>query len=167
MRNGKRFGRAVAVLATVAAAAALAVPGSATAAANPQARHRVINYAGRCLDVWGSSPHDGAQIVQNPCTSAESQTFGFNPGSLHDQEVHTFVGKCWDVPGRKPHLGVIQYHCNTGVNQKFRFVPTVGGKYEIRVLESWCLTAIDGSVSGARIHLYPCTGESSQKFTVE
>lgn len=164
-RNGLH--RAVEVPPAAVAAAAVTTPGSATAATNLQALHRVINYAGKCLDVSGSSPQDNAQIVQNPCTSAASQNFSLNPGFPYDQEVHTFTGKCWDVPGARPQYGLIQYYCNAASNQRFRFVPTVGGKYEIRVLGNWCLTAIDGSVNGTRIHLYPCTGELSQKFTVD
>ncbi|MGW4567487.1 RICIN domain-containing protein [Streptomyces sp. NPDC004561] len=115
----------------------------------------------------GSSPHDDVQIVQNHCTGAASQVFDFNRGTVYEQEVRTFTGKCWDVPGAKPQYGVIQYRCNGAVNQRFRFVPTVDGKYEIRVLGNWCVTAIDGTVNGARVHLYPCTGEVHQQFHVE
>lgn len=166
MANRTRVGRVVAVLAAAVAAAAVTTPGSATAAANAPAMHRVVNYAGQCLDVAVSSPQDGAQIVQNPCTSAGSQYFTFDPGFPFEQEVNTFAGKCWDVPGARPQYGVIQYYCNGAGNQRFRFIPTVGGQYEIRTLGDWCLTAIDGAGPGARIHLYPCTGELIQRFTI-
>ncbi|MFB7216325.1 RICIN domain-containing protein [Streptomyces sp. NPDC056255] len=166
MANRTRVGRVVAVLAAAVAAAAVTTPGSATAAAKAPDGHRVINYAGQCLDISASSPQDGAQLVQNHCTGAGSQNFSFESGSLYDQQVQTFTGKCWDVPGARPHYGVVQYYCNGAVNQRFRFIPTGGWKYEIRTLGNWCLTAIDGTVPGTRIHLYPCTGELTQQFTV-
>ncbi|MEU2211162.1 RICIN domain-containing protein [Streptomyces hygroscopicus] len=90
-----------------------------------------MTHAGKCADVSGSNPQDGAQIVQNPCTSAASQLPIFDLGSLQDQEVRTCTGKCWDIPGGDPRRGIIQYTRNLDWNQKFRFVPTEGGRYEI------------------------------------
>lgn len=153
------------------AAGAVALAGTlstapATAAASAPAGHRVLTYADQCLDLAAGSPQDGAQLVQNPCTGGGSQNFSFDSGSLYEQQVNTFTGKCWDVPGNSHQYGVIQYYCNGASNQRFRFVPTGAGRYEIRTNLGWCLTAIEGTVPGARLHLYPCTGESIQQFYV-
>jgi hypothetical protein len=78
MRNGLRFGRAVAVVAAAAAATALPTPGSATAAAKAATtHHRVHTFADKCLDVRGSSTADDTLIIQYRCTHGPNQTFTF------------------------------------------------------------------------------------------
>lgn len=114
----------------------------------------------------GRQPPGRRAARPEPLHGRGSQNFSFDSGSLYEQQVNTFTGKCWDVPGNSHQYGVIQYYCNGASNQRFRFVPTGAGRYEIRTNLGWCLTAIDGNVPGARLHLYPCTGESIQQFYV-
>ena len=113
---GRRVGAGAAAL-----AAAAMVPVVAASPAAAQDSVEIGTFAGKCLDVDGQSPADGARIVQYHCDGLFNQRFTIREVGNGQVEIETFAGKCLDVDGQNPADGarIVQYHCDGLFNQRF------------------------------------------------
>lgn len=90
--------------------------------------------SGLALDVQGASTADGADIIQNPPSSADSQgwTFNYN-GAGYFRLTNVNSGKILDVPDESTDDGVelIQWQNHDGDNQVWRIVDLGSGRFAI------------------------------------
>lgn len=90
--------------------------------------------SGKALEVAGASSADGAKIVQNAATGADSQGWSLNyNGSGYFRITNVNSGKILDVADESTDDGIelIQWQNHDGDNQVWRIVDLGGGRFEI------------------------------------
>jgi pectate lyase len=113
--------------------------------------------SGKCLDVTGASPDNGALLVQVACnTVAKDQQWTAvdrSAGRFNLANVNS--GRCIDVPSSSTTSGtqLQQYGCGDGtkVNQLWTFTASsaAAGKYLVKsVATGLCISDKDGSTAG-------------------
>jgi GH43 family beta-xylosidase len=87
--------------------------------------------------------------------------------------VHQAGGACMDVPGgaSTSALQLVQWNCNSGANQSFRFTPVAGvaNTYTIGTLHSGLCIDIFGasSADNAAVIQYACHSGNNQRFRLQ
>ncbi|MEV0200439.1 ThuA domain-containing protein [Nonomuraea sp. NPDC050691] len=117
--------------------------------------------SGRCLDVGGASPANGAQARIWDCGGQAAQQW--TPTGAG--ELRTSSGKCLDVNGAGTADGtsVIVWDCNGQNNQKWRL--NADGTVTA-VAANKCLdVAGAGTANGTRVQIWTCNGQNNQKWT--
>ena len=116
--------------------------------------------SGRCIDIPGANPADGARLQVYDCNNSAAQRWSTNANG-----TVTALGKCIDAAGAGTADGTaIQlYTCNGSNAQRFTLnasgdlVNTVSGK---------CVDVVGaGTGNGSALQLWTCTGGSNQKWT--
>ena len=123
------------------------------------------NGTGKCMNVYGGSQNDGADIIQWPCNSDTNEQFYFEAdGGVHKDieteieyptyRIKTYggeIGKCFDVykdldlPGTR----VVQWNCHSGNNQRWIRKYTDYGYTIVSVKSNLCLQPSQGSSADA------------------
>jgi hypothetical protein len=92
--------------------------------------------SGKCLDVYGGSKVDGANVQQWSCHDGDNQRWIFKPQGYDGNDpvyliINVGSGKCLDVEGAslKDGANIIQYSCHSGKNQLWKVKP-IGGEGE-------------------------------------
>jgi hypothetical protein len=111
---------------------------------------RPSHTTGKCLDVGGVSPHNGAVVVQWDCfgTTQRNQHWRIRPVEPEIQVIANHTGKCLDVAGAGLGNGVdvVQHMCfgaNAG-QQLWRFVEISQGRYNLVAKHSNRCLDVDG-----------------------
>jgi hypothetical protein len=160
------------------AALSVLINSPAIAAAAPsdpettQAFSRVVaRHSGKCLDVPGSNPSQGVQLIQWTCHGGDNQSWVIVPSG----EDRVFIisrssGHCVDVSGASQSNGaaVIQWPCHGGANQQW-IRRNAGGGYSFLVARhsGQCLDVSGASqANGARIIQWPCHGGGNQQWRI-
>lgn len=123
----------------------------------------IMGLAGKCMDVSGNSPFDGARVILYRCHGEANQKWTYNATT---REIRGFLNKCLDVFGGNSANGthLIMYHCNGGANQKWTF--SAAG--EIRGLANKCVDVPrSNSDDGNWLILYGCTNNPNQKWATK
>ncbi|MFG1609124.1 ricin-type beta-trefoil lectin domain protein [Actinoplanes sp. NPDC049265] len=118
------------------------------------------NFSGRCIDIPGANPADGARLQMYDCNTSAAQSWTFNgDGTLRA------MGKCMDPAGGALANGTpIQLvTCNGNPVQRF----TLSGAGDlVNVSANRCVDIKDwGSGNGAQLQLWDCGGTANQKWT--
>jgi beta-glucanase (GH16 family) len=118
------------------------------------------NFNGRCIDIPGANPVDGARLQMYDCNGTDAQKWTFNSdGTLRA------MGKCMDPAGGALSNGTpIQLvTCNGNPVQRF----TLSGAGDlVNLSANRCVDIKDwNSANGAQLQLYDCSGGSNQKWT--
>ncbi|GAA2207426.1 hypothetical protein GCM10009850_028840 [Nonomuraea monospora] len=149
--------RMLSVCATAALVAAVtAVPARAAVPVANGVYVLASGASGKCVEVAGSSPDNGAPLTQIACsTTATNQQFKAVPqGSVYNL-ANVGSGRCIDVPNSTTTSGtqLQQWGCGDGskTNQQWTFTPSTAatGKYLVKnVATGLCLSNKDGSTAG-------------------
>ncbi|MDR8411855.1 ThuA domain-containing protein [Nonomuraea sp. 3-1Str] len=117
--------------------------------------------SGRCLDVSGGSPVNGAQVRIWDCTGQAGQQWT----STSAGELRVYGGKCLDVNGAGTADGtaVIIWDCNGQNNQKWRVnadgtITAVGANKCLDVSGA-------GTANGTKVQIWTCNGGANQKWS--
>ena len=115
--------------------------------------------SGRCLDILGGAPVDGAQAVIRDCNGGVTQTVTADSGQLR------IGGKCLDAEGGSTanSTKVVVWTCGTGANQQW----TMQSDGTIRGVQSGKCIDVNGAATtnDSRIILWTCTGAANQRWT--
>jgi hypothetical protein len=118
------------------------------------------NWNGRCIDIPGANPVDGARLQMWDCNGTAAQQWSFNA----DGTVRA-MGKCMDPAGAGTANGTpIQLvTCNGNPVQRF----TLSGAGDlVNVSANRCVDiAAWNNSNGAQLHLWDCVGGANQKWT--
>jgi beta-glucanase (GH16 family) len=119
------------------------------------------NFNGRCIDIPGANPVDGARLQMYDCNGTVAQRW-----TIGSDGTVRAMGKCMDAQGAGTANGtpVQLYTCNgTGAQ---RFTLTAAGDL-VNVPANRCVDIRDrNSANGAQLQLWDCTGGANQKWTV-
>ncbi|GAA2319432.1 lectin [Nonomuraea roseoviolacea subsp. roseoviolacea] len=117
--------------------------------------------SGRCLDVGGASPSNGAQARIWDCSGQPDQQWT----STGAGELRASGGKCLDVSGGGTADGaaVIVWDCNGQSNQRWRLnadgtITAVGANKCLDVSGA-------GTANGTRVQIWACNGGANQKWS--
>ncbi|MFI6786095.1 ThuA domain-containing protein [Nonomuraea sp. NPDC050383] len=117
--------------------------------------------SGRCLDVSGGSPVNGAQVRIWDCNGQAGQQWT----STSAGELRVYGGKCLDVNGAGTADGsaVIIWDCNGQNNQKWRVnadgtITAVGANKCLDVSGA-------GTANGTKVQIWSCNGGANQKWS--
>jgi microsomal dipeptidase-like Zn-dependent dipeptidase len=127
-----------------------------------------VYHSGRCLDVEGASPFNGAAALQWPCHGGLNQAWFLRPSGSAWEIVNAQSGKCLDVQGAStaPGAAVRQWTCHGGDNQKWAAVRT-GNTFALRAQHSGlCLTVPGQARGGARLQQDACNGASHKLWSI-
>lgn len=136
---------------------------TATPTATPTSPVSVVGAgSGRCLDVWGSDPANGARTSIYDCHGSANQKWTVtSAGQLRNQAT----GKCLDVSGagRADGTTVFQWECSTAANQRWtldsrqRLVSADSGK---------CLDVDRGlTANGSKLQIWTCHDGTNQRWS--
>jgi beta-glucanase (GH16 family) len=118
------------------------------------------NFSGRCIDIPGANPVDGARLQMYDCNGTVAQKWTFNAdGSV------SAMGKCVDAQAAGTSNGTpIQlYTCNGTGAQKFTLT---GAGDLVNPQSNRCVDIKDwNSNNGAQLQLWDCSGGSNQKWS--
>jgi beta-glucanase (GH16 family) len=119
------------------------------------------NFSGRCIDIPGANPVDGARLQTYDCNGTDAQKWAFNSdGTLRS------LGKCMDpAAGALTNGTPIQLAtCNGNAVQRF----TLSSSGDLVNVSANRCVDITGwnSANGAQLQLYDCSGGSNQKWTI-
>ncbi|MEV0354392.1 carbohydrate-binding protein [Nonomuraea sp. NPDC050680] len=116
--------------------------------------------SGRCLDVNGASPANGAQARIWDCSGQSDQQWTATSAG----ELRASGGKCLDVngAGTADGSGVIVWDCNGQNNQKWRLnadgtITAVGANKCLDVSGA-------GTANGTKVQIWTCNGQNNQKW---
>ena len=118
------------------------------------------NFSGRCIDIPGANPVDGARLQMYDCNGTDAQKWTFNSdGTLRA------LGKCMDPAGGALTNGTpIQLvTCNGNPVQRFT-LSSAGDLVNVSANRCVDITGFN-SANGAQLQLYDCSGGSNQKWT--
>ena len=110
----------------------------------------VARHSSQCLDVYGGSSDDAAQIIQWPCHGGPNQRWRLEPtDSGYVRLIATHSNKALDVYGASPdnEAAIIQYTSNGGLNQQWHLQATAGGYYVLVARHSGKALDVPGSTS--------------------
>jgi beta-glucanase (GH16 family) len=117
------------------------------------------SFSGRCIDIPGANPADGARLQTWDCNASAAQQWSFNgDGTLRA------MGKCMDPAGGALANGTpIQLvACNGNPVQRFALS---GAADLVNVSANRCVDIKDrNSANGAQLQLWDCSGGSNQKW---
>jgi alpha-galactosidase len=115
--------------------------------------------SGRCLDVLGGAPNDGAQTVIWDCNGGLTQIITATSGQLR------IGGKCLDAEGNGTTDGtrVILWSCGTGTNQQW----TLQTDGTVRGIQSGkCLDVNQAATANnSPLILWSCSAAANQRWT--
>lgn len=118
------------------------------------------NFNGKCIDIPGANPVDGARLQMWDCNGSAAQQWTFNS----DGTVRA-MGKCMDPAGAGTANGTpIQLvTCNGNPVQRF----TLSGAGDLVNISANRCVDIAGwnNTNGAPLHLWDCVGGANQKWT--
>ncbi|MFI6786096.1 RICIN domain-containing protein [Nonomuraea sp. NPDC050383] len=116
--------------------------------------------SGRCLDVSGGSPANGAQVRIWDCNGQAAQQWT----STSSGELRVYGTKCLDVNGAGTADGtaVIIWDCNGQANQQWRLnadgtITAVGANKCLDVSGA-------GTANGTKVQIWTCNGGANQKW---
>jgi beta-glucanase (GH16 family) len=117
-------------------------------------------FSGRCIDIPGANPVDGARLQTWDCNGTAAQQW-----SLNGDGTVRAMGKCMDPAGAGSANGTpIQLvTCNGNPVQRFTFT----GTGELRnVSSNRCVDVKDRvNANGAQLQLWDCAGSTNQRWT--
>ncbi|MET7422723.1 ricin-type beta-trefoil lectin domain protein [Dactylosporangium sp. NPDC005555] len=118
--------------------------------------------SGRCIDIGGTSPANGAQAQLWDCNGGSNQRFTNTSG----KQLQVFGTKCLDASNRGTTNGtaVVIWDCNGQSNQQWNLNAngTITG-----VQSGLCLYANGaGTVNGTRLILWSCNGGANQQWSL-
>ena len=129
----------------------------------------VAKHSGKCMNVSGATPADGAQVIQWNCVGAGNDQWTLRPSQDAYQIVAKHSGKCLDVYGGSTANGaqVIQWGCHSGNNQLWYARP-VGDYFQLVAKHSGkCLNVNGGfKYQGATLIQWPCAGADNELWTI-
>ena len=119
------------------------------------------NQSGRCLDIVGGAPTNGATTQIWDCNGAAGQSYAPNPAG----ELRVFGNKCLEARGQGTNAGtaVQVWDCNGGNHQKWML--SSDGAI-VGVQSRLCLDVnAQATANGTRVQLWTCNGGANQKWT--
>ncbi|WP_030438661.1 glycoside hydrolase family 16 protein [Actinoplanes subtropicus] len=118
------------------------------------------NFSGRCIDIPGANPVDGARLQMYDCNGTAAQQWTFNSdGTLRA------MGKCMDPAGGALTNGTPIQLVTCNGNPVQRFTLSAAGDL-VDVSANRCVDVKDwNSANGAALQLWDCAGTSNQKWT--
>ncbi|MBI5233727.1 MAG: RICIN domain-containing protein [Deltaproteobacteria bacterium] len=127
-------------------------------------------HSGKCVDVWGGSSGNNANIHQWDCHGGDNQKWKLVPddGDYY-QIVAKHSGKCIDGAGDGNASNILQYECNYGNKQKWKLISKGGGYYQLQSKNSGrCMDESTGSNNnGGNIHQWDCHDGNNQKWLMD
>ncbi|MGP3981965.1 RICIN domain-containing protein [Streptomyces sp. KR80] len=157
----------------LAAAAAIAVPGTAQGATLPTDWTRVVNKnSGKCVDARAAATANGTVVQQYACNGTNAQLWRFTPTSdgYYRVEARNASSQVWDVADvSNADGGKIQlWGYGGGGNQQWKPVEEAGGTWRFVARHSGkCLDVPAASRSDSvQFQQYNCNGTGAQSFTV-
>ncbi|MEV6492857.1 RICIN domain-containing protein [Actinoplanes sp. NPDC051633] len=115
------------------------------------------NFSGRCIDIPGANPVDGARLQMYDCNNTAAQKWSFeSDGTLRA------MGKCMDPAGGASANGTpIQLTgCNTNPVQRFTYTSV---RTLVNVSSGRCVDIMDWNGSnGAALQLWDCAATANQ-----
>nr|WP_168801546.1 RICIN domain-containing protein [Glycomyces buryatensis] len=129
----------------------------------------MAGHSGSCVDVFGASTANGAEIAQYGCNGGANQTWRFQGlGNGYYQIVAGHSGKCLDVASVSTADGarVIQWTCGSGMNQQWEVRDAGDGQVRLVARHSGkCLDVPSSATAdGTRLQQYSCNGGQNQRF---
>ncbi len=126
----------------------------------------VAKHSGKCLDVEGARPDNGANVQQWACGGGSNQRWRLeDSGGGYYKVVAVHSGKCLDVTGASSNNGAnaLQWDCNGGSNQLWRF-DQVGDAYRITPKHSGKSLDVAGASpnNGANVQQWQYGGGANQ-----
>ena len=118
------------------------------------------NFSGRCIDIPGANPVDGARLQLWDCNGSGAQKWAPNAdGTLRG------LGKCMDPAGGALANGTPIQLVTCNGNPVQRFTLSASGDL-VNVSANRCLDVKDwNSANGAQLQLWDCGGTTNQKWT--
>lgn len=125
--------------------------------------------SGKCIDVYGNSTSNGANIIQWTYHGGSNQQWQVNStGDGYYTLTAQHSGKLMDVSGASTANGanVLQWSYNGGTNQQWAIADQGDGSYKLTARHSGkCLDLVNGSTAdGANIQQYTDNGTSAQRW---
>ncbi|WP_433252600.1 RICIN domain-containing protein [Streptosporangium sp. CA-135522] len=167
-----RAGHAIALAAFLFAGPLMAPAANADAPGTPEARFSatlVARHSDKCLDVYGGSTRNGADVIQWTCTGGLNQDWSLvatDSGYYTIEAAHS--GKCLDVYGGSTRNGAdaIQWTCAGTPNQQWKLVQEDDGYFSVVARHSGkCLDVYGGGTSdGADVIQWTCAGTPNQQW---
>jgi hypothetical protein len=128
-------------------------------------------HSGKCLDVSGANPNDGANVLQRKCHGKDNQKWQITKegdGSYRLTARHS--GKCLDVSGASGNNGanVLQWKCHGKDNQKWQITKEGDGSYRLTARHSGRCLDVSGANpnDGANVQQWDCHGKDNQKWNI-
>jgi len=117
-------------------------------------------FSGRCIDIPGANPVDGARLQMYDCNGTTAQQWTANgDGTLRA------MGKCMDPAGGALAYGTPIQLVTCNGNPVQRFTLSAAGDL-VNVSANRCVDIKDwNSANGAALQLWDCAGTSNQKWT--
>jgi hypothetical protein len=115
------------------------------------------NFSGRCIDIPGGNPVNGARLQMYDCNGTAAQSWTF-----HGDGTLRAMGKCMDPAGGALANGTpIQLtDCNTNPVQRFTLT---SARTLVNVSSGRCVDIKDWvGTNGAVLHLWDCLGAANQ-----
>ncbi|HEX5198730.1 family 16 glycosylhydrolase [Paractinoplanes rhizophilus] len=118
------------------------------------------NFSGRCIDIPGANPVDGARLQMWDCNGTAAQQWTANgDGTMRA------MGKCMDPAGGALGNGTPIQLVTCNGNPVQRFTLSSAGDL-VNVSSNRCVDVKDwNSANGAQLQLWDCGGTSNQKWT--
>jgi beta-glucanase (GH16 family) len=118
------------------------------------------NFSGRCIDIPGANPVDGARLQTYDCNGTPAQQWTFtSDGTLRA------MGKCMDPAGGALTNGTPIQLVTCNGNPVQRFTLSAAGDL-VNVSANRCVDVKDwNSANGAALQLWDCGGTANQKWT--
>jgi beta-glucanase (GH16 family) len=128
--------------------------------APPSAGGGIKGYGGRCIDIPGAAPNDGALLQIYDCNGTAAQRWTFEA----DGTVRA-MGKCMDPAGGGTANGAAIQLVTCNGNPVQRFVLSSAGDL-VNVSANRCVDVKDwNSANGAGLQLWDCNGGANQKWS--
>jgi glucosylceramidase len=116
--------------------------------------------SGRCVDVPGANPVDGARLQIYDCNGSAAQQW-----TISGDGTVRALGKCLDAAaaGTANGTAIQLYTCN-GTNAQ-RFTLGAGGDL-VNTAANRCVDVVNnGTANGSQLQLWDCAGTANQKWT--
>jgi len=128
--------------------------------------------SGRCLDVYGGSSADGANIVQWSCHSGNNQRWALTLLNDGYYEVKSVLsGKCMEVAGASTSngTGVNQSTCTRANNQRWKFEVLTGGGNRVTAKHSGKVLDVtpDANLNGQKLRQWDWVNATNQRFNLQ
>ena len=118
------------------------------------------NLSGRCIDIPGANPVDGARLQMYDCNGTAAQQW-----SANSDGTMRAMGKCMDPAGGALTNGTPIQLVTCNGNAVQRFTLSSAGDL-VNVSANRCVDIVGAnSANGAQLQLWDCTGAANQKWT--